>query len=280
MRLISIETREAPFIRAYRETAIAKGFDLILAPPSRTPSKAFKAFSEVYKHHSDNPINFELNCFRRYFDALDYAESRCEVIIADTDQLILSPPRNLPEIYFAPEAVVGSRGTTGGLAEADISPHFSKWPTRILRQFTEYLIQIYTDAPETLAQEYQKRRNGKGRAAVSDMTLFNMFIVAEKIPFYDSNSLQFTHYVDHNLSMSDTKDGCFQLEFGFKALRKDRSDNINLVAVSGEIIRPCTLHLQGRAKIAATSISKRKLRTARMRLGMLTAAKRLRETFQ
>lgn len=280
MRLISIETRQAPFIDTYRETALRQGYDLVLTPHSPEPSPAFAAFAAVYQHNSDNPYDFELNCFRRYFDALEYAEPTGSIVISDTDQLILSPPDALPDPYLAPEAVVGSRGTSCGVAEFDISPHFSKWPTQILRRFTDFLIQIYTDTPELLAAEYERRRTVKKRAAVSDMTLFNMFVDAEKIPFYDSNSLKYEYYVDHNFSMRDTRDGSFRTEFGFKAFRSNGSGGIILLTATDDIVRPASLHLQGRAKPAAVPMNEGRLNAARARLALITAARSLRGFLQ
>jgi hypothetical protein len=280
MRLISIETRHAPFIEAYRTSAQDQGFDLVLTKPGAVPSSAFERFKTAYRHYSDNPIDFELNCFRRYFDALEHIQGQEAVIIADTDQLILSSPQTLPEIYFDGGAVVGSRGTSKQVAEFDISPHFSKWPVNVLRRFTEFLIYVYTEIPEQLAREYEDRRKLGGRVAVSDMTLFNMFVMTEKIVFHDSNSLRFKTYVDHNLSMSDTGDGFFRMEFGFKAFRRDQLGKIYLVNSTGEMVRPLSLHLQGRAKLAAVAIHRRAMTEARYRLATITTARNIRSVLK
>lgn len=276
MRLISIESRQAPFIDAYKKTALAYGFDLILAQPRNVPPSAFERFSAVYKHYSDNSIEFELSCFRRYFDALALAEGNSEIIISDTDQIILSPPQSLPSIYFEPDLIVGSRGKSKGIPEFDISPHFSKWPVKALHRFTDFIIYTYSENSEILEEEYKRRKAIHGRAAVSDMTLFNMFIMEEKPPFCDSNSLLFSSYVDHNFSMDESSDGTFCKELGFKAFRKDRSGQIVLVTASDRFIRPISIHFQGRAKVAAKAFSEGRMVEARMRLAMITTARRLR----
>jgi hypothetical protein len=279
MRLYSIEDRQAPFVDAYVRSAGANGFDLRLLRPGAERTSAFAKFVSVYQHHSINPVAFELACFRRYFEVLSLTAPGDRFIIADSDLLINLPASRFPRTLAAfDHGLVGSIGVSGGRPEQDISPHFSYWTHTLLKQFVDYLLASYETAPGRLETIFRQRRDqGNPRAAISDMTLLHRFIADTGTAFMNSNCVIDKTYVDHNFSMAETSHERFRMAWGFKAFDADGDgDGIVFSTADGEPLRPAVIHLQARAKIAASDLSTGHFLRARGRLAALSAARRMR----
>jgi hypothetical protein len=274
MRLYCIEDRQAPFIDAFVKSSTAQGFRPEVIGPSAAESPAFAKFRQVYRHLSINPEGFELACFRRYFEVAGLVTDEERFVIADSDLLVNAGPAEIPaEFLDRPEALVGSIGRTGGVPEGDVSPHFSFWTPRLIRQFADYLIHIYESGDDRLERTYRDRQAaGNKRAAISDMTLFRMFTQDESVAFIDSNQVVNGTLIDHNFGMAECANATFRMAYGFKAFRRE-GQHLSFTTTAGERVRPVVIHLQGRAKIASQALLQAHDLSARVRLGSLSAAR-------
>lgn len=277
MRLITIEDRTAPFIDAYKRSATEAGYDLTLAPPSTDKPASFRKFEEVYQHHSDNSYAFEISCFRRYFDALELLRQTDEkIIISDSDQILFGSPQELPPQMRCTDTLVGSIGVSKGVKERDISPHFSSWSKGHLKRFTEFLIAKYENKSYELEDIYKLRKQKNTIAAISDMTLFYLYVKEDGCQFYDTNAVIDGRYIDHNISMADANNCSFRLDCGHKKLISV-SSGILLETDMELPVRPLSLHFQGKAKIAAKHIKNKNYATAKLMLKALTVARIVRD---
>ena len=280
MRLITIEDRTAPFIDAYKASAIEAGYDLTLVPPSKNKPASFRKFEEVYQHHSDNSYAFEISCFRRYFDALELLRQTDEkIIISDSDQILFGSPMELPPQMRCIDTLVGSIGVSKGVKETDISPHLSSWTKVHLKRFTDFLIAKYENSSYELEAIYKSRKQQNTIAAVSDMTLFYLYVKESGCQFYDTNTIIDSCYIYHNISMSEANNCSFRLDCGHKKLISDSGD-ILLETDMDLSIKPLSLHFQGRAKIAAKHIKNKNYGTAKLLLKSLTLIRAVRDNLK
>lgn len=277
MRVYSIEDRSAPFIDAYAQSASDGGYDLRLMRPDSNVPTSFSKFHSVYRHFSINPESFELACFRRYFEVLRLTAAGDRFIIADSDLLVTAKASHLPRSLVAfDHGLVGSIGVNHGIPEEDISPHFSFWTHAHLKRFVDYLISTYEQSPDRLKSTFHRRREaGNPLAAISDMTLLHMFVNDTGTPFMDSNRVIDGGYIDHNFSMAETSNERFRMELGFKAFRVD-GGRIQFVTSKGDAVRPAVIHLQARAKIAASDLRAGRFLLARGRLAALSSFRQMR----
>lgn len=275
--LFCIEDRVAPFIEAFVSSASEQGFRPCVSTPATAACADFQKFREVYRHYSSNSEAFELACFRRYFEVARLAPSDGRFVIADSDLLVNAPPDEIPEIYLSSfNLLVGSIGYNAGAPEEDISPHFSFWTRSLLRHFIEFLISAYEHQRDEIKQIYDARLAARGSAAISDMTLLHMFVSQNSVPFLNSNRVNGTHFIDHNFSMAECENEIFRKEAGFKAFRR-KGSHLELLTHQGRRIRPVVIHLQGRAKVAASSLMHRHDVTARLKLAALAAIRQARK---
>ena len=274
MRLYCIEDRQAPFIDAFVKSSTLHGFAPKVIGPSSNALPAFSKFKQVYRHLSINPEEFELACFRRYFEVATMVTEGERFIIADSDLIINAGPGEIPALFMDhTSALVGSIGRSGDNPEDDISPHFSFWTHKLVWRFVEYLIYVYETQDGRLARTYSARKEaGNKRAAISDMTLCRMFTLDESIEFIDSNQVVDGILIDHNFCMAECANASFKMGFGFKAFHREQK-NLRFTTTTGDRVRPLAIHLQGRAKIASEPLHEGNDLSARMRLGSLAAAR-------
>ena len=255
MELICIENRRAPFVLAFESSAKEFGYEPKILTPAREPPASFQKFTAVYKHLSVNTENFELACFRRYFEIHKNQPENDRFIIADSDLIITAKKNQIPiALLDSGDSLIASIGVKNNMPEQDASPHFSFWNKKLLCQFIDFLIHTYEFNLESLQSEFNHRKNcGNSRASISDMTLLHMFIKECGIKFINSNTIIEQKYIDHNISMQEAGSSKFNMLFGFKRLKR-LDGKIILTKSNGEQITPLALHLQGRAKIVAKDI--------------------------
>ncbi len=254
MRMLSFEDRSAPFIDVFRRSATDAGYDLLLGPPPADDA-AFDRFRSLYRHRSINPQRFELACFRRYFAAQALTAADERVIMADSDLIVGAGFDRLPRaVRDFDHGLVGSIGLTDGMAETDISPHFSVWTGRLLREFCAFLIDIYRDGQDRLDAIHAARAAVAARVAISDMTLLYLWVGDAGIPLLDSNQVSDGIHIDHNISLTQSADRRFRSAFGRKAIRRSRGRLVFLTD-DGQEVDAAVVHLQGSYKLGAPALS-------------------------
>lgn len=252
------EDRSGPFIEVFRRSATAAGYDLRLFAPDAPPAD-FTALADNYRHLSPNTATFELAVFRRYFEVRDRLAALGQTgaqrfIIADSDLLVRAGPHDLPAELTGTDALAGSIGTTAGVAETDISPHFSIWSYDQLAAFCAFVGGVYARQPDRLVAIHAARiAAGNRRAAISDMTLLHLWVSEQRVPFVDSNRVFGDLYLDHNITMADCANARFARAFGRKALAF-ANGGVTLRTTGGAKVRPAILHFVGRSKSYAAAV--------------------------
>ena len=256
MLLYCAENRRAPFVSVFQSSAKAHDFEVFLTNPAEAPSLAFAKFQTVYRHLSVNSPSFELACFRRYFSALVDLAGKSSFVISDSDILVQAPWRAFPEPMRDQQYFVGSVGETLEGPEEDISPHFSMWSPNRLADFINFLIFQYSERFDELQAIFLRRRAVSARPAISDMTLLSLWVRAQNVPLFNSNQVQLdSSYMDHNISTPLASNAQFLESFGRKKIVL-REGTWNFQTMDGDWVRPLTMHLQGRYKLAAQPLQK------------------------
>lgn len=174
--------------------------------------------------------------------------------MADSDLFVQCGPDSIPAALTADaQGFVGSIGVTGGVAELDISPHFSFWTRALLDDFCDFLIEQYRTGLERLKAIYAQRCAVTNRASISDMTLLYLWVQDRGIAFVNSNQLMAGQYIDHNISSADCANASFATSLGRKSLFLS-ADGVRLRTTGGASVDPLILHLQGRYKLAAVPL--------------------------
>ncbi len=257
--LFCCEDRRGAFIEVFRRSAAASGHDLRLFAPRAQPPADFAMLAAHYHHLSPNPAAFELAVFRRYFEVRDAVAGTGigRFVIADSDLLLLGRPAAIPSAWRDSGALVGSIGVTAGVAETDISPHFSFWTPELLGAFCAFAVRTYRDNIEQLRSVHAARTAARQPlVSISDMTLLALWVAADGVPFVDSNRVIDGHYLDHNIGMAACADAVFDHRFGRKSLSFD-GGSIALRTAAGAVVRPLLLHFVGRNKRAMAAVEAR-----------------------
>jgi hypothetical protein len=276
MDIYCVEDRKSDFVNIFFKSATSHSFSPKIIAPSTLKPASYIKFEEVYSHLSINSRAFELACFRRYFELAQLVRGSQRFIIADSDLLINGNPSNIPAIFHdTSNSIVGSIGQYNGIRETDISPHFSFWTPKLLKEFTEFIIFYYEHKFENLLNLHDSRlSSGNKRASISDMTLLNLFITETSVNFINSNLIINETYVDHNFAMPECVNASFKMQYGFKRFK--RINNRLGLTTNGSDIIPLVLHLQGKAKIAARSINQGYDNNARLKLLLISIMKSIR----
>jgi len=257
--LFCCEDRRGAFIDVFRRSAAATGHDLRLFAPRALPPADFATLVAHYHHLSPNPAAFELAVFRRYFEVRDaiVGTGVRRFVIADSDLLLLGSPAELPAAWRDSDAVVGSIGVTAGVAETDISPHFSCWTPALLGAFCDFVVRTYRDDIDQLRSIHAARIAARQPlVSISDMTLLALWVAADAVPFIDSNRVIDGRYLDHNIGMAACAGTVFDHRLGRKSLSFD-GGSIALRTTAGAVVRPLLLHFVGRNKRAMAAVEAR-----------------------
>ena len=281
LQLWCCEDRRGAFVEVFRRSAAATGYDLRLFAPRLQPPADFVRLTRSYRHLSPNSAAFELAVFRRYFEVRDALAGTApgRFVIADSDLLLLEPADALAEWRDA-DGLVGSRGVTDGVAETDISPHFSFWTTGLLAAFCAFVVRLYERDAEQLAIIHAARVAARQPlVSISDMTLLGLWTAAEGIPVHDSNRLRGDGYLDHNIGMAACADARFKRRFGRKAL-DFAGGRVTLRTTAGTRVRPVLLHFVGRNKRLMPAVEARSAARVAVQSAALAGARSLRAAWR
>ena len=278
------EDRRAPFVEVFRRSALAHGHDLRLIAPASCPPADFVRLTATYRHLSPNSPAFELAVFRRYFEIRDRlaeagAPAAARFVMADSDVVLLAPAAAFPEAIRS-ASLAGSIGVTGGIAETDISPHFSVWSRDAMADFCDFMVSSYASGADDLASLHAARLAAhEAHVSISDMTLMARWIARDRRPFSDTNHVADGHYIDHNITMAGCANAVFRMAFDRKALvlgDAAQGGGVVLTTREGATVRPLILHLVGRTKLLARAIEQRRRGALAARSLALAAGRRVR----
>lgn len=180
-----------------------------------------KQFSSLYCHLSTNDEEFEIACFLRWFQILEYMrQNKFECIIhIDSDNLIYENLMNTIEKN------IGLHDAGYNIAKQEYedmvwaaSPHISFWKYNKLQEFCLFIINQYKNGRNELMKKWNRVKIRKLPGGISDMTLLYIYYLKNKdsianllIPTDD----QF--YIDQNINIAQNFN---ELEFRLREIRK------------------------------------------------------------
>lgn len=258
MLMWACEDRTALFVEVFCRTATQAGYDLKMIKPEGEPI-GFSELKRHYRHLSPNPECFELASFRRWYEIAARVAPSDRFVLADSDLVIGSRFKELPEEIRDFDGLVGSIGASGDVLEDGINGGFSVWTGRLLHDFCTYMTSTYVDNVDSLsALHAAKIRAGNPRASISDMSLLYRWVRETRVPFLNTNRLfresdDRAHYIDHNFFMPEGLGVKFAMTMGRKSVNRT-SRTIHLLTRNGEPVIADSLHLGGRYKIMAREL--------------------------
>ncbi len=214
---------------------------------------AYRDFVSAYVHHSSNPKDFEVVCFRRYFLLQQYllATPACQhFVLIDSDVLLFKGVGRHFMRIAGRCAFAGSTIVPSGWDPCQISPHTSYWRSASLHDFVNYVLRIYssTSGRRALAQIADQFRQRGRRGGVSDMTLLNLWAKATN-NLTASNKISRFGVVDHNINLPHNhQEWEFMMRGGAKRLTYIQGEP-HLTTAQGKRVKALTLHFQGTAKL-------------------------------
>lgn len=257
------ETRKLDFLDLLLSNLESQGFiPVVLSEKDTEHSVEYRSFLSNYQHFSDNPYNFEVSCFARYFAILEkHKDNDLPFIIADSDIFVSQTLFN--DLTYIDNFFYGSAGFDNKGEECQISPHFSFWTYPLLKKFVTYICEFYKANKNTsyIREYYEEKQKRLGRTGISDMTLLYDWVTNDHIPFVNTNTVKTNILIDHNISSFNSGDGIFLQFLGRKKilLRKNKAflayrDENNNYATK----EVCVLHFQGRYKKTLAAFYQRK----------------------
>ena len=248
------ETRQLDYLPYLLNKLSAQGFEPIVFGKEVIEEDAdFIQFKENYEHLSDNPYEFELNCFARYFGIRNMHKGSLEnFVISDSDVYVTKHLFNIlnSTIIDNTNTFWGSEGFTESVSENQISPHFSIWSVELLENFITYLLATYSLNKKTgfLAKEFNERKQLLGRTAISDMTMLYAWVLEKQIPFTNTNISSNDLGIDHNISSLISADCSYTSYFNRKRIII-KKENLFLKINQRKGLQSIHLiHFQGRYK--------------------------------
>jgi len=194
-------------------------------------------FACVYEHHSPNGEQFELQCFMRWFVALEFMVSRQieSAWLLDWDVLVLCNLNDYDQENTVP---------IGACCHMDIT---------CLAHWCHFLFITYHSKPN-LNEFVEKMKAGDLKwPVISDMSLAEWWGREEKLidPFAPDET---NEVFDPNIS---TDDHGFVVELGTKRIRFENGYALAYNAKSHSWVRMLTLHFQGdRKRLMAGTLKK------------------------
>lgn len=217
----------------------------------------YRDFRSHYVHHSGKSPTYELWCFKRHFQLLDFMQAAGieDAWLLDSDFLLLKPlpgPQEIPGGYCG-LSIPGDQRPLEWVA----SPHCSFWTAEALESFCAFCVATYRDRSAMLADTYRKRAKAGLRGAISDMTL--LYLWAESEPRV-ANLFNFDRggIIDHNIRVLTQPDGTtFQEEFRMKKLAF-AGDDVFAETTEGAKLPLYGIHFQGMAKVLIQELAARR----------------------
>lgn len=257
------ETRNLNYLNSYiQKINTLKIFTpVILNENNLLGNELFETFKDIYKHYSINSMDFEINCFARYFAIMSLHNDPNNIfVLSDSDIFISNGITDLMEFNQFYGTFVGSEGFHSSGSEHQISPHFSIWNRALIIDFVNFVIQVYKKNQENefLSEVFKIQKEKLGSATgISDMTLLYMWVNEKKIPYINSNSPKNSLGIDHNISSLYSESGIYNYFLGRKKIIT-RKDEIFFVLNSDQLQPMSILHFQGRYKIILQDFYKKK----------------------
>lgn len=92
------ENRDLVYLKLYKEKARRLDIKLtVLGPESLKNNEKYNRFLSLYEHHSVNSLEFEVNCFARYFAIEAVHQNNASFILSDSDIYLVNNLQHLRE---------------------------------------------------------------------------------------------------------------------------------------------------------------------------------------
>jgi hypothetical protein len=222
-----------------------------------TASSEYNEFEKNYIHMSSNSYEFELLCFKRYFDLLKVAASQNikSFWMIDSDVILLS---NLKE--FTQDVLIRNQFwaalSTPVQESLDwaSSPHISFWTIEALSNFVSFLRNMYANPMiERLQIKYNHHSANNLPGGICDMTALFLWQQEHRVKIFNTAQAHLDGYglFDHNINMEGNY---FPKEFVKNPLLKIKKISFSKRIYFAKPINSMTLipvvclHFQGSAK--------------------------------
>lgn len=135
-----------------------------------------RQFSGIYQHLSNNPYEFELRCFQRWYIFLEFMEKQDihEALICDSDTMLYENfsqfGRQNPSIICGLNLVHDQNNTIWAAC-----PHVSYWRREALRDFCAFNNCLYQPLDSRLNERWQVHVKENIPGGVCDMTALYLF---------------------------------------------------------------------------------------------------------
>ena len=144
-------------------------------------SEAMHQFNSFYQHFSTNPFEYERFCFERHFLVYEYARRNHldSFFVMDSDVLLGKMSRNQREKLrgcFGEHDAALCWPEKQGKMEWTVSPHFSWWRIDALKDFLNYLLEIYQENLHILKEKAAWHRQNDLPGGICDMTLLYLWM--------------------------------------------------------------------------------------------------------
>jgi hypothetical protein len=151
-------------------------------------SQELSRFRNLYKHMSTNNYQFEIFCFKRWFQILEYLESNNiqSFFHLDSDVLLYS------NISFVLEKFIGDYKAAYNIHlqqyeeyHWNSSAHASFWKTEFLRGFCSFVNHSYENVIDELEKKWDWHKEQGMNGGVCDMSLLYLFYLKNKNSIYN-----------------------------------------------------------------------------------------------
>lgn len=211
--------------------------------------KYFK-FTKYYKHMSTNGIDFEINCFKRYFILNEFMKKNDyrKSILLDSDVLTYvnySSIKYFNECYAALSIPKKQEDYIWAC-----SPHCSCWTIEALDDFITFILEIYKNNIKKLREKYDFHLKNHIKGGICDMTLLYLWSMNKRLIYNCAKEIEGNTF-DHSINISTNY---LQDEYKMsKLLRIKKVEFINnipyFIKKDGKKIKTYIIHCQGSAKM-------------------------------
>lgn len=213
-------------------------------------TKEFMDFKNCYQHMSSNPYEFELNCFKRFFVAYEFAKRNKveKFMMLDSDLLAYV---NFSEIDFGTAVAALSIPESQSNYLWTASPHCSYWTLSAIREFLDFVSYEYSDGIAELKEKWKYHQSNHIQGGICDMTLLYLWSQRQIHDIYNTTKVIHQSVFDHFLSISEGySTGTFKMRpFCEMKVLKFVEDIPYFKSQNGEWIRALTIHAQGKSKM-------------------------------
>lgn len=255
MEIICVENREKGALEHCLESAKRAGFDITVLK-NVNPS-GYAELTNIYKHNSPNPANFELICLRRYLVIADYLRGNDvdEFFLIDSDVLIFKAFLNTINNIDRTKNFIGSYINSERDVRFQISPHASFWSRGALFDFVNYIFLHYKEENTNKIHDKIQSAFKKNKivGGISDMTL--LYLWAKDRNYMEAiNLINKNGVVDHNITTGhNLEDLEYKTLFGFKDIFYIKGE-LHFKCMDGGYVPVALMHFQGKAKKAMKSV--------------------------